>query len=477
MPSNRPDQRTRGWYTVSVETLRVLALLLALAVLGGIGWFVFDRWSRTQLAEQTAQLLEEVGALLERAGRESGPDATFSEEIESARRNYRDARAALEAGEVREAAAHARRSYDLLTALFDATSARGVGEAQFIAVQGRVEFRRGERGEWEEARSRAVLHSGDYVKTGANGSAEIVFLDGTLYTVRPNTLFVVARRSGGLGNSVQTIRMEYGWVNLNTAQRSSRIETPRAEARIARESEAAVGYDREGGVGRYVAYRGSLDVEDEGGTVRRVGALEQVTQRAGVLLEPRPVPKAPSLLAPGENFAAPLDRGSTLELSWDPVEGADRYLLQVSRNRLFVDNVIDVANRTKTRATLGLRGEGTFEWRVAAATREGVQGPWSAPRSFRVVGAAGAGERGDRTPPILEVDRIQALGSLVLVSGRTEPGATVSVNGELSAVAANGTFSKTVQIASEGWNFIELRAADPSGNEVRVRQRVFIEPL
>ena len=50
----------------------------------------------------------------------------------------------------------------------------------------------------------------------------------------------------------------------------------------------------------------------------------------------------------------------TLVLSWNPVETASRYALQVSRNRLFVDNLIDVGERTKARATLGLKGEGTM---------------------------------------------------------------------------------------------------------------------
>ena len=94
-----------------------------------------------------------------------------------------------------------------------------------------------------------------------------------------------------------------------------------------------------------------------------------------------------------------------MRLAWEPVPGAARYAFQVSRNRLFVDNVIDVANRTRTAATLGLRGEGTFLWRVAAFGADGAQGPWSEPRRFRVrlrapapassdKHAAGAGARG-----------------------------------------------------------------------------------
>jgi len=45
------------------------------------------------------------------------------------------------------------------------------------------------------------------------------------------------------------------------------------------------------------------------------------------------------------------------------------------------------------------------------------------------------------------------------------------------AVAANGTFTKTVLVAQEGWSLLELRSVDPSGNEVTVRHRVFVETL
>ena len=75
--------------------------------------------------------------------------------------------------------------------------------------------------------------------------------------------------------------------------------------------------------------------------------------------------------------------------------GAGRYALQVSRNRLFVDNIIDVEDRTTTSAKLGLRGEGHFLWRVAAIDSSGEQGPWSPPRKFRVVPTAATGAQED----------------------------------------------------------------------------------
>ena len=478
MPSNPGNRSTRGWYTVSVDTVRGVLIVASFAALALAGYSLYRQWGEKALQQEAAAILNEVESLLARADTEQ-PAGSFVEELASARRGRATAVAAFEAGEFSTALGEGRRSRALLLAVLDSAAAReSTGEAQFIAVQGSVEVRRGERGEWEEARTRVVLQSGDYVKTSANGSAEIVFLDGTLYNVRPNTLFLVTRQPGSAGAPAeQTIAMEYGWVNLNTAQRGGRVTTPRAEALVGRESEVVVSYDKASSTGRFSAFRGALEVASNAGLKRTVGALEQVVQTGDLLSEARRLPGAPQADRPDDNIELSLAAVKTLVLSWKAVDSAARYALQVSRNRLFVDNIIDVNARTKTDATLGLKGEGTFEWRVAAVGRDGLQGPWSAPRTFRVRAAERPGEKGDKTPPELVVDQVQAYGNIFIVAGRTEAGASMKINGEQVAVAANGTFTKTVLVAQEGWSILELRSTDPSGNESTVRQRVFVETL
>lgn len=478
LPSNPPKKSTQGWYTVSVDTIRGAVIVAAFIGLAIGGYSLYRQWGQKALEQEAAALLAEIEVLLSRADTEK-PAGSFVEELESARRGRTAAAEAYAAGEVSTAVSEGRRSRALLLAILDSAAARAsTGEAQFIAVQGSVEVRHGERGEWEEARTRVVLQSGDYVKTSVNGSAEIVFLDGTLYTVRPNTLFLVTRQPSSTGAPAeQTIAMEYGWVNLNTAQRGGRVTTPRAEALVGRESEVVVSYDKGSSTGRFSAFRGSLEVASDAGLKRTVGELEQVVQTGDLLSDPRRLPSSPVPERPDDNVELSLAAVKTLVLAWQPVNLASRYALQVSRSRLFVDNVIDVNARTKTEATLGLQGEGTFEWRVAAVGRDGLQGPWSAPRTFRVLAAERPGEKGDKTPPELVVDQVQAYGNIFIVAGRTEAGATLKINGERVAVAANGTFTKTVLVAQEGWSLLELRSVDPSGNEVTVRHRVFVETL
>jgi hypothetical protein len=78
-------------------------------------------------------------------------------------------------------------------------------------------------------------------------------------------------------------------------------------------------------------------------------------------------------------------------------------------------------------------------------------------------------------PPELEIEEAVGYGSIFIVEGRTEAGATVEVNGEAVQVNADGSFTKTIQLVGEGWSFIEVRARDAWGNTVDRRRRVYID--
>jgi hypothetical protein len=475
LATSDPNLR-RNWYTLSEEALRTWAGLAIVIVLGVVGFFGYRKYEVWALEREASEVIADVRELVSQLQGGAGA-GSFGDEYAAAWRGFENAQRAFIADDFATAVAEGRQSRSLLLAILDALAHRGHGgEAQVVAVHGRVELRRGERGEWEEARQRQSLDAGDYVKTGANGSAEIMFADGTLYAVRPNTLLLVARSRTPEGlPGEQTIKMEYGWVNLNTAATPSRVETPRAAARVRQETEASVSFDQRSQQGQVAAFSGS-GVEVATATGRQeVSGLQRVTLDGDRISAPQALPPSPELLAPEPDAEVDL-ASQRLVLSWQPVAEAARYALQVGRNRLFVDNLIDVENRSRTRATLGLRGEGTFEWRVAAINREGLQGPWSAPARFRIAATERTGA-GDKTPPELVIDGVQTYGSLVIVVGHTEPGATVSVNEEVIAANADGSFTKTVQLETEGWAFVDVRARDLAGNESRARQRVFVENL
>jgi len=333
---------------------------------------------------------------------------------------YATARASLRAaeefaGELRwePALRSAERGRSLFAAVLNNLQrAESNGQAQFISVTSEVEYKRGERGDWQRAFNRGVLYAGDYVKTG-DGSAEIMGVDGTVYTVRSETVILIGRTTGIGGKSTQrSISLNHGWVNLSTARTPSTVETPDAKAEVNEGSSALVAYDGTRRVGRFATYDGTMDVS-HGGQRRNLRKLEQVVQTGNSLSETRRLPAAPLPIDPSDNLEVRLDEHDQLVLSWQPIPGARRYALQVARNRLFVRNIIDVDDRSTTSATLGLQGDGTFVWRVAAIGDGDVMGPWSTARRFRISPAVPVLEQEDpEFEEALETASAAAAGSL-----------------------------------------------------------------
>lgn len=477
MTGQKAPRDNKGWYSISVETLRGLGIVAVLLIVVGAGFVAIQLYNRLGERREAESLVAKTQDLIQQI--QGHPEATvkFKTEYDAAWISFQEAQGALAEQRWGAALEQAQRSHRLLSSILDALAipASQDGQARFVSVQGGVEYRRGDTGDWQEASIRVSLRAGDYVRTSERGSAEISFAGGALYTVRPNTQFIVSGSSAA-GPGQQSIEMEYGWVDLSTAQQSSNVKTPGAMARVREDSEAFVAVDRDSSEGRFGAVSGGIDLSSQGGLTQQVEALQEVVQNGNLFSPPQNLSARPNLLEPPDNLAVDLGSESSLVLAWQPVEGSAQYALQVSRNSLFVDNLIEDLRRTKVQATLGLRGEGAFHWRVAAYGRSGELGPWSKARRFRVSAAAvgGSGDK-DTTPPMLEVDEVKSYGSIFMVVGRSEPGARVEVNGEQVEIGPDGTFNKTVQVTQEGWSFIEVRARDSAGNATVRRQRVFVE--
>ena len=118
------------------------------------------------------------------------------------------------------------------------------------------------------------------------------------------------------------------------------------------------------------------------------------------------------------------------------------------------------------------------KYRAIHSTRiHGLEHPWleGEPQAFRVAALTHTEEVADEIPPELEIEDMQAYGSLVIVNGRTEPGAAVQINEEPVSVQVDGSFSKTIQMKQVGFAFIRIVATDAWDNPTEVKRRVFID--
>ncbi len=470
-----PAKRSRDWYSVSLGTI------VWLLVLGGGALFFFkgmgpQLWEQFALEKQAQGKIEDAEDLKRQVEQGEGFDPQRSEFV-AASEQLRVAQVAFADRHFAEALKLGKSSVLAFEALLQ-LGQNANGTIRFSNQQGTVEFRRGERGAWKRARLKDRLSPGDWVKTSADGTAEVLFPDGSVYTLRQNTMVHLGDISPerSTGRKQQTADIVFGWVELNTSQSSSTLKTPKSETRVKEESKALVAYDRERESARIAAFQGEVEVKSTSGQTRTLGPLQQLEQKGELLSEPKPLPGRPALLRPiDKQEIAWKTVGERLQLAWSPVGGASRYALRVSSSPLFGRNLIDSRDRQKTSATLGIRDGGNFYWQVAAIDRQGLQGPWSEVGSFRLTAQRTASGITDQTPPELEIYEMQNYGALVLINGKVELGATVTINGEPVSAQADGSFSKTVELKQEGWNFIEVVATDAWGNASRKRQRVFVE--
>ena len=112
--------------------------------------------------------------------------------------------------------------------------------ANFARVGGSVEVQRGARGEWQPALIGAPLFSGESVRTGADGSALLVFIDdGVLALADATTVRIARYPGGGKGQRTALLDLQQGAVEaLVTGYEAEdarfEIETPSAVARVQR---------------------------------------------------------------------------------------------------------------------------------------------------------------------------------------------------------------------------------------------------
>ena len=467
--------RGTAWYSVSEETLRFLIGLGILLVLGFVGYRAYLEWDEYTLESRATETLNGARGLLETLHSQDAA-AGHREYLARATASLEEAQDAWNQGSYRNALYKAQISRGLLLDVLDSVQNPGRrGEARFIYVEGEVEYRRGETGRFRRASPRDVLYEGDYVRSTDQGSAEILFDgDGTLFTVRPGTMLKVQARMRLTGRG-EPVRMEYGWVDLETSRRPSGVETEHASIRLDTDSEATITYEQASATGRFAVGKGGAEVAAAAsGEVRKLEQLQQVMQQAETLGKTSGMLDPPNVVGPANGFDLNLDRNREVVLSWEPVKDADGYQLQISRSRLFGDAVVD-RRRVKNSATLGVNEEGNFYWRVAAYGPDGVLGPWSSLRKFRALSLDGISWK-DTVPPKLAVDT-SVNGNIVIITGTTEPGVLVEVDGQRAPVDADGSFTLSITPESEGLVDVKVSAVDASGNRTEASKRVFIETM
>jgi hypothetical protein len=354
-------------------------------------------------------------------------------------------------------------------------------DAHFVNLDGTVRVKKAQSLQWIRADYNTNLEKGDYVQTGSDGVARIIFADGTNYVLRPDSLIVVeeSREDPVTKATRVAVQVSSGAVDLSTGRfevpgSTSRVSIENAVANLAEESRAMVRNDPTKNVHELTVEQGQADVT-RGSTTVRLGQYDKVTfDRDKPGLNRQKVIAPPTLTDP-PNMALTVTKDpktANLDFAWSSVPAAVAYRLQVSPSGMFSNLVVDKKIAARTSARISGLEEGTYYWVISSLDAKGVESQPSPANRFSLVQQVEAGSQA-----FLEVTGIIQHGRVLEVVGRTEPGSTVIINNEqVFSMMADGTFRHfTSQPAKTGANQITITAQSRKGDTHTIRKNIVIE--
>ncbi len=466
------------WYLISIQRLKQIGLIAFLVLLAaGAWWFVRrERGNPRSNAESAiADARQAINALA--SSKELPAHRT---EFDRAQKKLDQAAAAFSASKYSDAQAAAVESQTISRTAISGTADQD-NDAHFITLEGDVQYQKSSSSDWKRADLRSPLMNGDWVKTGDTASAELMFQNGSMYTVGSNALLeIYTSVNPATSRKTNAVQMQVGSVEVATTADSSTIKTPGSQVVVDSDSATQIGVDRSKATS-VVSTKGTASVTSTaGGEPVKVAAGEKVSASAsGTLSNVKKLIMPPALSKPADNQVYIVAPDTKINFEWQPAPGAVAYQLQVSRSHLFVSLEVN-SRREKTSAVARGTSEGTFYWRVASIGPDGEVGPTAPFRRFRVSGGSSSGSsaslEGDKTPPPLTLKApFNIGGQFYIIEGTTEPGATVFINDEEVDVESNGHFKKLVSFNKVGPNAVIVKAVDPAGNQTVQSQTVLVE--
>lgn len=349
-------------------------------------------------------------------------------------------------------------------------------QAHFTALDGTVRIKKGNSNTWVAADYNIPLEKGDVVQTGSEGMAKVVFNDGTSYTVKQDSLIVIEENSANDQQQTNVaVAVSTGTVDLSTATYSqgskSQVIVAGATASLAPESAAQVHNDPKADQHEILIKKGTGQVTRNGQTVQlanweKVSFSAQSSRMEKAKETGPPTPIAPANMAP--LFSG--EQSKDVEFSWTPMANAVGYRLRISRNPYFSSTLVDERVNTAAVTVSGL-GTGAYYWEVQSYDPAGKESVESERNRFTIIAKSKESDAIE-----LELDPFIQHGHVIEVTGKTQTGARVMVNGsEVPMIAADGSFHYFTPPLPTGEAVITVTAQTAQGGVNTQQKKIIIQ--
>jgi len=315
-------------------------------------------------------------------------------------------------------------------------------QAKFVNLDGRVQVKKVNSVQWVEADYRTSLDKGDLVQTGNDGYARVTFADGTNYTVKPGTLITVeenliaSNKATSVAVHVNTGAVDLSTPNWTAPGSRAAVSVEDAKAELRPNSRAAVKLDKDTKESEIVVSNGSAQV-------RRGQEQVEVTQYQKVNIPTTGAISKSDVLAPPE-LVEPINltpiiaenpKVAAVHFEWKPVQDAASYSMRISTTSMFTKIVKEVPKVSGTGVDITGLDAGDYFWNVTATSAKKLSSDVSETYKFTLVA------QGKTQDMLLEIQNTQLVGRAVEISGRTEPGVFLIINGQpVPNIARDGTF-------------------------------------
>jgi hypothetical protein len=274
-----------------------------------------------------------------------------------------------------------------------------------------------------------------------------------------------------------SVAVTTGTVDLTTATyvqgSKSQVIVAGAKASLAPDSSAMVHNDPKDDSHEILIKKGNGEVERNGEVVQLSNWEKVSFQSASKNMDRATEIGPPAPITPGNMmplFINDGEKAKEVEFAWTPMANATGYRLRISHNPYFSSLLLDRKVETQSVVVTGLP-VGAYYWSIQSFDAAGKESVESEKNRFTIIVKSK-----EKIELSLEIDPLIQHGHVIEVTGKTESGARVMVNGrEVPIVGDDGSFHYFTPPLPNGENLISVTAQNSKGGVNTHQEKVVIQ--